>query len=548
VRQKLIDPERGLGPTANPPDPPARWEPLRELPRRLTDRWGGWPSPRRNPLAAVEASAADNARSRHEQLLGEARVLPGSMALSRARREVSAAIGHAVPQLVGIGGATTLAQRVMPASAMQGIGQAMAHALLNTTTALTAEITRGMWNSVSLSARAAHEETYRRLQAATPLVEIDATYPKELQVHGAVKALDDAVNAEIAHPTPGRPDLWLEWRIRQRAVLTGLPTQAKRIGAVSHDASIEQGLRDMLGYYPPEKADELRRLVTRIRLNAMVDHPQRVQLYLHGPAGTGKTTFVQRMAQVLGLPLVCVKLPPKKLEELTGTPFNIASFRDKDAPDESFFGTLANALMKSDCTNAIVLIDEVTLTEHNLNFVKLLLNPDERKLRIGGHDAFIDWRRVTVILASNAPLANEALQSRCQQILFDQIHPDAKHRTAEGAMNEVMGYYEQRQATSTGRTQQLDLAQLRLACATALPLLVEIDNLHFAGSRLLVQVARDLVILLAEALARQPLRALSEAEVRHSIERTYSQATGATQRPTRRTAPGGVGADSSDEE
>ncbi|RYF15048.1 MAG: AAA family ATPase, partial [Oxalobacteraceae bacterium] len=239
---------------------------------------------------------------------------------------------------------------------------------------------------------------------------------------------------------------------RRQGILVSLP---QTIHDLSHQhmggdprlcGCITERVRQLIDEYPSSVRPSLEALVAQMRANVFVKRPRRVQAYLQGAPGTGKTHFVRRLAEVTGAPLYEFSLNSESMrQELLG-PEHSSGFYDSEKSDEQVVGQLAFGLLDTGVFNPILFIDEAgeLLTGHgnptqiydfarraSLAALKTVLTPDMDTLSLRGLGGLkLDFSRATLILAGNPKLDDPALITRLQQISFAPLEATQKRLIA----------------------------------------------------------------------------------------------------------------------
>lgn len=206
---------------------------------------------------------------------------------------------------------------------------------------------------------------------------------------------------------------------RREEVLLRLPTpsqinnvdQSGPTGDALFHEVIEQKMQNLIERYPQDNKHELELLVQKIRDNSIQPKEQanRIQAYIHGKIGTGKTEFVRLLGANLGLYVCHLKLQTLDLEELTG----IAT-RDEhcNIDNKKVIGKIAQCFIEAGVLNPIIFFDDVgaylkdNFQEGTPKFklqqgIKDLLKKNRRALHLPGLGTYIDTSRATFIVESS---------------------------------------------------------------------------------------------------------------------------------------------------
>jgi len=403
------------------------------------------------------------------------------------------------------------------------IAQAAATSLTVATTSLVRSTVATVMNKSQLSERDAEIETFNNLQKKTTPAFL-ASYPADIQT--AVKALDDEVEAEIKFADSTHGAVWFQQKIRHRElILLARPSATKpytNFGDSEIRKKFYEDLDLLVGDYPTINASTIETLVQRIAANSQSDRPVRSQAYLYGPGGVGKTRLVNLIATTLNAPLVEINIPGKDLGSLMGQRYP-ARYASPTEHDEKVIGKLQFEMINAGYTNPIVFIDELKLTAANLNDLKLLLDPGKKDLQLGGYDARLDWSRATIIIGSNDPLTDEAMQTRLPQIIIMEASRFAKVNVTMKTIETTAGDY----MKIMPRDQY---NRLWSTCRTRMDQLIDFDNKNFPGVRFLESATENMVHYVAAGLLKGQPRTMNQ--IRDYVDIQYAQAKG-------RAMPGG---------
>ncbi|TKC92610.1 AAA family ATPase [Trinickia terrae] len=460
-------------------------------------------------------------RNRQKARLDQVKVQPGTFAPRRLGINLVKGVGDALQEATGtaIGaGLVTYAASSMrnpdTDNSNNAITQAVTASFAVAATNLVKNSISTIVNQRTLDERGAHEETYAKLKKdITP--EYLARYPEDIKT--AARATMEEIDHAIRFGTQSAT--WLDWKIKHlQLVILSRPLEAKNLMSQAPQDKQRRAaaLEKLLSDYPEKNHGIIETMVQKIQANSVRNEPQRVQAYLYGPAGTGKTRFARELAKVLDVPLVTVKIPAKNLDSILGTQWDVSSYTPT-TQDSEIIGELPLKLIKAGCTNPIVLIDELELTGNNLNDLKLLLDPSKKELKIGGYDANLDWSRATILIGSNDPLENEALQTRVSQIVFDNVSNDVKKSVAQTQFNKTALVY-------AGDLTHAQNQRLVSTCNHYLDELIALDNENFPGVRFLESVSENLVHLVAKGLNDGKPKTTNE--IRYNLQMQYAQAKG----------------------
>lgn len=461
---------------------------------------------------------------RQKAKLVEAKVATGSFHLPILARSLATNAGEAIQDVLGTAasaGAIGYVSSVM----LNEQGNTQGHifqAAAGTLTPVLTLLIRSTVNTLAYKSTTddlnAEIETYKNLKKNTNL----ETYPDDIQK--AVKLLDDDIENAIKSPR-GPGAVWFQQKIRHRElVLLARPTEVKRFANFADPQATIKFYSDVdkiVSEYPKQNQATIKVLVQRIAANSQGNGEVRSQAYLQGPGGVGKTRLVHRIAKVLGAPLVELNINGKSIRELKGLHYSV-NFTEPTKPDEEVIGELPLKMIAAGYVNPIVFIDEMKLTHDNVNELKLLLDPNNKKLKIGGYEANIDWSRATILVGSNDPLTVEALQTRMQQIIIREVSQEAKFKVANDVINEIAGA----EVYKKSLTPELH-KRLLSTCRTRLDQIIEFDTDNFPGVRFLEASTENMVHFVAAGLLEGKPKDMDE--LRDYLEIQYAQAKG---RPT----------------
>jgi MoxR-like ATPase len=461
--------------------------------------------------------------------LKEATVKPGTFALRRTAILLAKESGSALQKVGGTalaaGAVTYFASKMAPSGssfAQGGIAQAVVSGLTTAATHLVKNSVSILTSQSTLNDMGSLEETYKALKARTR-PEVLQQFPADIRL--AVANIDDEIESFITSSKKNNQEsqkgpAWLEGRIRHRQlVLLSAPLESININLTAssvEEKEVDDKLNTLLDSYPENNRGSVETLVQRMRAASVDENPSRVQAYLYGPAGTGKTRFAKELASILGLPLVEVKFPTKGLGTILGAKWAVQAYGDNPLGDDHIVGELPLKLIQSGCKNPIVLIDEVNITAENLNDIKLLLDPNKKTIKIGGYDAELDWSRATVLIGSNDRLEDEALQTRLPQIVFDKVADEVKEAVVLNKMEKGFKFYSHLPKPCYQR--------LVSTCKNMADYLVAKDTENFPGVRFIEVAATNVVHFVAVGINRSKPKSIED--IKEYINTQYAQAKG----------------------
>ncbi len=189
-------------------------------------------------------------------------------------------------------------------------------------------------------------------------------------------------------------------------------------------AEMQTRLAAVLADYP-EHSQELRILADSIR-SCSSNNPdirRRAHVYLTGPAGTGKTTFVRRLGAALGK-YVCVvpgsavgdveKLLGKRVYYKTGELFSPARM-----------GCIGEAYIEAGSDDFILLLDEAGDSFGDsdcLAQLKYFTDAGTKQVYSQGLSGCLDFSRVTIVATGNVAMRNPALLRRMHVFEFSRLN------------------------------------------------------------------------------------------------------------------------------
>jgi hypothetical protein len=461
------------------------------------------------------------------------KVQPGSFAPRRALYELGASAGTALGEVGGVAiaaGAVTWVASKMAADGSSLSQQGVAHAAaVSLTTAITGLVQKAVKviTSVRLTEVSALEETFKALRAdITP--EFLAQFPEG--VVKAVKLIFDDVERKITEAKTYPQTLtasYLEKNLRHLLLLLSRPLHTQKlIGAslsAEQETSISKGIDKLVAGYPSRNKSVIECLIQSIRINSVTTTPSRVQAYLYGPAGTGKTRFARELANLLGLPFILIKFPANGLDAVLGSQHYHAREYNTSPPDTKLIGELLLKMIKSGIANPIILIDEIEITSENLSALKLLLDSIKESLPIGGYpSADLDWKHATILMASNQPLKDEALQTRVPQIIFDKI---PEHIKKEVSITTALNAFNTYREISNPRGVLPDvcgLGRFKEKILDMIDFLVKKDTEEYEGVRFLEYASEQMVNFISADLRHNAI----PKTVKQIMSYIYAQAKG----------------------
>lgn len=460
------------------------------------------------PLMVVSERPDPNVYvDRLNDLLGRRGPSGAAATLSVGRTVVSEALSGAAMM-----GVNALMQRLArPGSVEVGEGRYSLLGSMSLATMLAQQIPAAWQNIASQwSNRDKRHRCERLRQVLEQLREeqkdLESTLPP--QVKSALRRVDDQVRTMCAQDAEDSALLLLR---RRQSCLVGFPQRAidishqHRNGDPARRRQIDRGVDRLVAEYADDQALTLRSFIGQARANCFVDAPVRSQIYLYGAPGTGKTRFVRRLSEALGLPMIALQ-PGKNFENdfLRPSSYSVGcdSLHQDVHSEHEIFGLVPAALLQAGITNPIVMIDEVSdclRDEYAARPLKELLDPDVGTLRLHNvRDVSLDISRVIFVLTGNQPLKDPALTSRIKQVHFGALSSDRKRKVVLDALHD--------EVDKNHRLGKKVCRDLRRMVAPSLHKVMQEDaRANTEGVRIAIAAGRDLMSLhRASILAGDP--------------------------------------------
>lgn len=369
---------------------------------------------------------------------------------------------------------------------------AMASMTVVTTALVRSSVTAVVYGS-KLDELTAQKDTFKNLKRLTT-PEFLKPYPEDILID--VKELDLRVEREIKADNPDA--VFFKQRIRHREmVLLARPLSAADLtygGDAVKVKLVMSEVAELCKY--TEDPDVFKTLALRIIMNSVSPNPTRVQAYLHGPGGVGKTWLIQSLAKILGVPFIYLRVEQERdvsgVKKLLGSRWSV-DYYAPDTQDEDLIGELPLQMIKAGCTNPIIFIDELKVNELTISDLNILLDPLKEELKIGGYNSTLDWRCATVLVGSNDELTNEPLQTRMLMMHFSKTSDEVKRLV-------ILSKVEAETASYAFALDKPQMRRLISTMRTRCDELIAIDNEKFPGARYVQAAAAQTVHYVAAGL------------------------------------------------
>lgn len=318
-----------------------------------------------------------------------------------------------------------------------------------------------------------------------------------------IEALDNFIFQALANK---QTEMTLKALKRREEVYLALPIAAKNASHANSSGNpeireqIDHEVEKLIQSYPDSNREILKVAIQNIRDNSVIRSPDRFQVYLYGPHGTGKTTFVRRLGKALGLHICEIKLSDLESADLVG-PNHQDNYFSED--DEKNLGKFGKCFREAGHINPIIFMDEAgefmsdlgSSAGFDLNHMKKqllqselkkILDPQTKSLQLNGLGIELDLSRATIIFAGNLPLTDPALLSRVPQIVFGKLGKTEKRVAAQNQLDNELS------KTSEMFNQEM-VNQIRITVLNKLDFILAEDDLRSDGARNLQGVIKELV-------------------------------------------------------
>ncbi len=242
---------------------------------------------------------------------------------------------------------------------------------------------------------------------------------------------------------------------------------------------------------------QLAAFVHQARINSFAETPEPAALYLEGPAGTGKTTFVRKLGRALGVHVCEINLSTLPLPMgFEGTSEWITT-ADKAS---QALGKVVDCIRRAGHANPIIFFDEAgdvlgydtqkdDQSAEDMNLQRILTtmksffsNLSEPILSQALHSN-VRLDRVTFILAGNRPIVDPPLKSRLGTVRFDRLSEGQKVKALVDARMRKL-----RDPSLTDLYGDEFIANVKEISDRYLPTLLAEDAKRFPGGRILKKV------------------------------------------------------------
>lgn len=258
---------------------------------------------------------------------------------------------------------------------------------------------------------------------------------------------------------------------RRQGMLLGMPSEPRCLVACDGDNAADAGrirridvaVEALLDDYA--HIDGLRELIELIRDNSQTvgEAAQRVQLFIVGDAGVGKSRFVQKLADALELPMLREALrTAEDLNDIQPSLFDQQAttwqFTQKEVPDRRILTAIPDALLRAGCTNPVLFFDEageLMSGKHDADDpmammrpetgtvarLKTVFDPDKKRIDspwMASNNLSVDFGHAIVICAGNKAPQDKALRDRFVRIIhFRPMPKERKRQVAERKIREL---------------------------------------------------------------------------------------------------------------
>ena len=179
--------------------------------------------------------------------------------------------------------------------------------------------------------------------------------------------------------------------------------------------------------WPQDSANE----ASIVALRAALPHLN--AFMMRGPGGGGKTSLMQLIGRVTGLPVMPVNLAATTVNQLRG-PQSLILTDNAQLSIQEMVGILADQIVRSGYRNCILFLDESDLSgaagPDLINYLKQTLQDSGAILDIRALGMKLDARSAIWVAASNSAIGDAALAQRIKEIFFRGLSLEEKEKVA----------------------------------------------------------------------------------------------------------------------
>lgn len=315
--------------------------------------------------------------------------------------------------------------------------------------------------------------------------------------------------------------------LTRRIQLFALPTESKDVSLNSQKSRlIDAALETLIAEQEPKNRELLENIIDEFRAasHPSVAHGLKPQLYLYGPRGTGKTHFVNQMAQALGVPICILDLNQIEGNELLGADHPMVP----GLPNNEM-AKLANCMIESGVTDPIIYFTEATNSvgadkpsgpfgggdpmggmkkAQMLGVLKRVLDPKNLKLLFKNIGIHLDFSKAMFVMDGNHDLHEDLDEGdRVRQINFSKMIKETKLKSMNNLFKEVMDVLGQNLSPEDSR-------RIEVTMRAQFPLIVERDEeVGTPGVRFMEQAIKDATFFYARLLRRQNAGSLNAVQM-----------------------------------